>query len=394
MNARSRQVRFLSLGCAAVALLVPTARAQSSDEERRWIRNVRQLTFKEAGLDRAGEAYFSPDGQRIAFLAYPAGKSDYQTYVMNVSGTGLKMVSTGEGGTACPFFHPDNRRLLFASNHLDQRRRPDPEDGRPLRPGEGRDTPGDAVAAPDHPPARSAGGGHPGGRPTTGHPGSGQRPRSSYIWVYYPGMDLFEHTFETGKLRQLNSAAGYDAECAYSPDGKHIVFASFRDDDQEIYICGADGQAPRRITYAEGQDGGPFFSPDGHRICYRSDRDGSGNLQIFINNFAGTAERAITSEPVLNWCPFWHPSGKWLIFTRADFREGRNVNFDLYLIRDDGSERHRVTYDRTFDGLPAFSPDGRYLMWTSKRNGIDTSQIFLAEFIGLTPDGELRESVR
>ncbi|MBU0617293.1 MAG: biopolymer transporter Tol, partial [Planctomycetes bacterium] len=290
-------------------------------------------------------------------------------------------------------FHPDGKRLLFASNHLDQRRPPNPDDGRPLRPGSGRDSAGDAATKPSGHPGQSSG--HPGARSGTGHPGSrGQRPRSTYTWVYYPGMELFERTLTTGELRRLTTAPGYDAECAYSPDGKHIVFSSFRDDDQEIYICEADGKNPRRITHARGKDGGPFFSPDGKRICYRSDRVGNDNLQIFVNNFEGTAERAITDEDVLNWCPFWHPSGKWLIFARADFREGRNVNFDLYLIRDDGSERYRVTYDRAFDGLPVFSPDGRYLMWTSKRNGIDASQIFIADFIGLTPDGELSESVR
>ena len=68
-------------------------------------------------------------------------------------------------------------------------------------------------------------------------------------------MDIFEYTLATGKLRQLSDCDGYDAECAYSPDGKHIVFSSFRDYDQEIYICDADGGNPRRITYAKGADG-------------------------------------------------------------------------------------------------------------------------------------------
>ena len=368
--------------------------AQTDEYERRWLQNIKQLTFREMGLDRSGEAYFSPDMKRICFQAYPTGKDTYQIYVMNLSGTGLKMVSTGQGATTCSYFHPDGTRMLFASNHLDQRLPESPDETELMRP---RET--------GHPGQTPASGGHPGGTPPTGgHPGGhpGAAPgadgssrghgQNLYAWMYYPGMDIFEYTFATEKLRKLTEADGYDAEGSYSPDGKSMVFTSFRDGNQEIYIKDLESGAVRRITNAPGKDGGPFFSPDGKRICYRSDRKGNGNLQIFVNNPDGTDERAITGDEVLNWCPYWHPSGKWLIFARADFR-GR-PNFDLYLIRDDGSETYRVTTDTAFDGLPVFSPDGRYLMWTSKRNGIDSPQIFIAEFTGLTPDGELTNAVR
>lgn len=373
------QVAWLT-GWITLAMAVCTATGQdpeSADCEARWFRNVRQLTSKDMGLDRSGEAYFSPDVKRISFQAYPLGKTEYQIHVMNLDGTGLKMVSTGVGATTCSYFHPSGEKLIFAANHEDLREPTKPEELELYRP-----RPGEAAGGHAHGHPGAQGGEHPGGKHSA--------PRG-HAWKYFPGMEIYEYTFATEQLKRLTFADGYDAECAYAPDGRHIVFASLRDGDQEIYICDADGKNPRRITHAPGRDGGPFFSPDSQRIVYRSDRDGTGNLQIFVNNLAGTDERALTGNDVFNWCPYWHPSGKWLVFTRADF--SRRPNFDLYLVRDDGSEMYRVTTDQAFDGLPVFSPDGRYLMWTSKRNGIDAPQIFIAEFIGLTPEGQLRAKV-
>lgn len=325
---------------------------QERVDESRWLRNIKQITRSDMGLDRAGEAYFSADGKRVCFQAYPKGENDYQIYVMNADGTDLQMVSTGKGATTCAFFSPDGKKLLFGSNHLDPR---------PVAPPDGVKQAAEKAGV------------------------------RNYQWSFYPGMDIFEYTFADKTLRPLITAPGYDAEGSYSPDGKLIVFTSMRDNDQEIYICDANGKNPRRITNVKGYDGGPFFSPDGQRIVYRSDRKGEGNLQIFTNNLEGTAEKQLTDNEVLNWCPYWHPSGRWLIFTRADHKGAGRPNYDLYLLRDDGSQTLRVTADPEFDGLPVFSADGKRVMWTSKRGGLTGSQIFIADFVGLSRDGALVE---
>ena len=364
------------LGVATALASAQPAETQPANLEARWFRNVRQVTWTAMGLDRAGEAYFSPDGKRISFQAYPVGKEEYQIYVMNIDSTGLKMVSTGVGATTCSYFHPSGEKLIFAANHEDLRPAPEPPAPRH----------GPAAGGSDDSRAKS---GEQTSQPAS-QPAQWPRGGAGYGWKYFPGMDIYEYTFATGALKRLIHEEGYDAECAYSPDGKSIVFSSMRDGDQEIYICDADGAHPRRITHAPGRDGGPFFSPDGQRIVYRSDRKGDGNLQVFTNNLEGTAEKLITPDDAFHWCPYWHPSGKWLIFTYANFKE--SPRFDLYLIRDDGRDMQRVTTEGDFNGLPVFSPDGRYLMWTSKRNGIEAPQVFVAEFVGLTPAGELRNA--
>ncbi|MCC6359582.1 MAG: PD40 domain-containing protein [Phycisphaerales bacterium] len=346
--------------CSASALLAAAAFAQPADTaaEARWFSNVRQLTTAEMGLVKAGEAYFSPDGKRVCFQAYPKGESEYQIYVINVDGTGVKMISTGKGATTCSYFSPDGAKLQFASNHLDPRPVPTPEEVK------------------------------------TAAEKAGVR---NYQWSFFPGMDIFEFDFASSETKRIVDTPGYDAEGSYSPDGKKIVFTSYRDGDLEIYIADADGKNARRITRAKGYDGGPFFSPDGKHVIYRSDRYDNGNLQIFINNLEGTAERALTDDKnVLHWCPFWHPSGKWLIFTRAVHSENARPNYDLYLLPVDVNAKEakladpiRVTNDPTFDGLPVFSADGRKLMWTSKRGGIEGAQVFIADFHGLSPSGML-----
>src|SRR4030042_1729509 len=91
-----------------------SAAADLAHDESRWFRNVRQLTFVEQGLARSGEAYFSPDMQRICFQSYPIGQEEYQIYVLNLDGTGLQMVSQGDGATTCCYFHPSGEKLIFA----------------------------------------------------------------------------------------------------------------------------------------------------------------------------------------------------------------------------------------------------------------------------------------
>lgn len=318
-------------------LTAPVACEEQPESE--FLANVRQITNTGMGLVNAGEAYFSPDGRVIIFQATPVGRADYQIYVMDLARPQPKMVSTGKGACTCAFFRPDGKKIIFASSHLD------PTLDQP------------------RPPKQSKG----------------------YEWNFNRYMDVFEADPDGTNLRRLTDAPGYDAECAYSPDGKAIVFTSQRDDDLEVYMMEADGTNQRRLTYGTGYDGGPFFSPDGRTILYRGDRrnDGKQNLQLRMIRPDGSDDRAITDNAVFNWCPFWHPSGRSLIFTQADheaYARGEKPNYDLCMTKPDGKGFVRITFDPAFDGLPAFSPNGKRLMWTSKRGGLEEPQVFLADF--------------
>ena len=177
------------------------------------------MTF---GFARAGEGYFRPDGKAIIFQAVPnappsifhtpkPNEDDYQIYTADLAPTPTpKMVSTGKGKCTCCYYHPDGKSILFASTHLD------PAPGQARRRAEG---PG---LQPDR--ARTAG-------------------------TSTRAMDIFKADLDGSNLVRLTDTPGYDAEGSYSPDGKQIIFTSFRDGDAEIYIMDADGKNPRRITH-------------------------------------------------------------------------------------------------------------------------------------------------
>src|SRR5262249_1061918 len=202
--------------------------------ELKHLTGIRQVT---SGFSRAGEGYFRPDGKAIIFQAAPQGEEDYQIYTLELAeGAKPVRVSTGRGKCTCSYYHPDGKSILYASTHLDP-----------------------ALSQ-----AKTAEAAKPKG------PAYSRSER--YRWDFDPAMDIFRANPDGPNLARLTDTTGYDAEGSHSPDGKQIIFTSFRDGDAEIYIMDADGKNPRRITRSKGYDGGPFFSPDGKQIIYRSDR--------------------------------------------------------------------------------------------------------------------------
>lgn len=304
--------------------------------EAQTLGNVTQLTFPSMGFEKAGEAYFSPDGNTIIFQAVPKGQKYYQIYTMSLKGRKPRMVSTGKGACTCAFFRPDGKKIIFASSHEDPQI--------------------DAQAIP-------------------GYKREGQK----YSWEFTPYMNIYEANPDGSELKALTSGPDYHAECAYSPDGSHIVFASNSSGSMNLYTMKADGSDVRQITHTTNcYNGGCFFSPDGKQIVFRADRDKPDYLQIYLINVDGTEEKQLTNNDAVNWAPYWHPNGAVITYTTSLHGHSQ---YEIYGLNRYTGAVARLSYSSTFDGLSVFSPDGSQIMWTSKRGADKTCQIFLAEFI-------------
>jgi TolB protein len=321
-----------------------------SSVESVYLSNIRQVT---EGFVKAGEGYFSPDQQTIIYQAVTAEYPFYQIYAQPFAGGRPRLVSTGKGRTTCAYFSPDGRHIVYASSHLDPHLDQTEADERKRQ-------------------AEDA--------------ASGRRRR--YDWVFDPYMDIFRADLDGSNLVRLTDAPGYDAEGAYSPDGKQIAFCSTRDGDPDIYLMNADGSNVRQITNEPGYDGGPFISPDGRWIVYRTDRKQKEMLQIHCIGIDGKNDVALTDNVGVNWAPYWHPTKPFIIWAGADHSDPtKRPNYDLWIMpyeihdgKIKGGEVHRVTDHPSADVLPVFSPDGKRLMWTSNRTSDNSSQLWTAEF--------------
>lgn len=350
-GSRRRTAWHWAACCAAAVLLSGNPRGDAEETaEAKLLTNIRQIT---QGFEKAGEGYFSPDGKEIVYQAVRDGYPFYQIYTQKLPDGEPQRISTGRGRTTCSYFSPDGKTLLFASSHLDPQMEKTEAEERERQEEDRR---------------------------------TGRRRR--YQWDFDPYFDLFEANREGKILRQLTEAPGYDAEGAYSSDGKQIAFCSARDGDPDIYLMNADGSNVRQITNAPGYDGGPFLSPDGEWIVFRSDRVRPEYLQIHVIRSDGTQDTALTDSEGVNWGPYWHPTAPYLIWSGADHSNpNARPNYDLWLMRyevkDGKFVKGPVTRVTDFEGadvLPVFSPDGKQLMWTSTRTEDHSSQLFLADF--------------
>ncbi len=315
----------------------------------RHLANIKQLTF---GGENA-EAYFDGEGKRLSFQSTRDGYNCDRIFIMGIDGSDVRQISAPGGVTTCAFIQPDGKRLIYSSTYL-------VDDSCPPKPSFDK----------------------------------------GYVWALHKGYDIYSAKPDGTDLRRLTDSPGYDAEGVYSTDGSKILFTSARDGDLELYTMNPDGSNQTRLTHDVGYDGGAFFSADGQRIVYRAHHpttpeaiadykellaDGlirPTTLEIFVMDADGKNQKQVTSNGAANFCPYFHPNGKQIIFV-SNMDDPKRRNFEIYLINVDGTGLERITYNETFDGFPMFNRDGTKLVFASNRHNAKSGEtnIFIADWI-------------
>ncbi|MFB6725871.1 DPP IV N-terminal domain-containing protein [Kribbella sp. NPDC056345] len=101
----------------------------------------------------------------------------------------------------------------------------------------------------------------------------------------------------------------------WSPDGRRIVFQSYRDGNFHLWSIDADGNNLRQLTTGRNDHREPHFTPDGGSIVFSSDRGSTGSYGIHRLDLASGAITALTDDPSEEAEPIVSPDGTKIAFT-------------------------------------------------------------------------------
>ena len=243
-------------------------------------------------------------------------------------------------------------------------------------------------------------------------------------WVAYTvsAMDAKEDNSDTdiytspvagGAAIRLTSSKKPETSPRWSPDGKYLAFLSGREGSRsQVWLLNRAGGEAVKLTDFKSSVSSFAWSPDCSRLALvisdvdpdqpapdaeegkprtpkplvirrlQFKQDGAGYLRdirrhIYIFDIEKKSSEQVTSGPYDDGNPVWSPDGKWIAFTSNRTPEpDSNFNTDIFLVEAKaGQTPRKLTTWEGADGSPEFSPDGKLITYVT---GGDPKDIWYA----------------
>lgn len=192
--------------------------------------------------------------------------------------------------------------------------------------------------------------------------------------------DLYLLSMAGGEARAIATGMAWDGQPRFSPDGTKLAFVSDRDGNDNIWVMDADGSNPRQITKDKGHNhGSPTWSPDGQYILARRwgpypEESYLRKVELWMFHVAGGKGVQVTTgegETTIALSPAFSPDGRYVYFSSHPDRFQYNVDIGRFQVRrlDRETGRIETLTDRYGGGLrPLISPNGRYMTYGSRHD--------------------------
>lgn len=151
-----------------------------------------------------------------------------------------------------------------------------------------------------------------------------------------------------------------------------IIFQSNRGGVQSGYVMNPDGSGQMRLAQVGDR------SADGQRIVFSSISNDANlhdqNSEIYVKNSDGSGLMLLTDHPASDISPAWSPDGRRVVFVSnrddEDFAgcDIRHCNWEIYVVDADGKNLFRLTDHPAQDISPSWSPDGNRIAFISNRD--------------------------
>ncbi|RLB80221.1 MAG: Tol-Pal system beta propeller repeat protein TolB [Deltaproteobacteria bacterium] len=172
---------------------------------------------------------------------------------------------------------------------------------------------------------------------------------------------LYLKDLRSGLTRVLSQRKGLNIGAAWTPDGKAIALTLSIKGNPDIFLIDLNGRILKRLTSNWGIDVSPAFSPDGRMMAFVSNR--SGSPQIYIKDLKTGNSRRLTFDGSYNTSPSWSKLNR-IVYTSMN-----HGSFDIFTMDPEGGEPVQLTENVGNNEDPCWSPDGRYIVFSSNRLG-------------------------
>jgi TolB protein len=181
-----------------------------------------------------------------------------------------------------------------------------------------------------------------------------------------------------GPLCAAASAAAHPAAAAAHPASNGRIAFSQGDlfpggnlsGHSNVYTIKPDGAGRQQLTHVAvaRAAAAPDWSPDGAEIAYESNQ--TGDFRIWVMKSDGSGKKRLTSDPgFADLSPDWSPAGTRILFSRCDDHLGFSTYCDVDVIRADGTGMRRLAGGHWTYVRAEYSPDGRRIVVGADRGG-------------------------